>query len=154
MDSVLEPIIPGMIQLPLMRTLAVLAGFLAAWAGCSAARALDLTEQDRRALFFANSLIEQGRKSEGYSTLDSLLAATLQRVDPALRMAVLTTKGGHLSWAGDAREAEPLLKEAIQLAKRIANPRSTAGPRCGWATAFSPRVDALRPKCSFKRLSR
>lgn len=96
--------------------LAGLAAALPAVLPASPARGGELAAADRDAIARAHALVQAGRRASGFAVLDSLHTVSVARGDSALRLAVLTTKGGHLSWAGDARAAEPLLTAAVALA--------------------------------------
>jgi len=76
----------------------------------------ELPAAERDAVARAHELVQAGRRAAGFAVLDSLLAVSAARGDVALRLAVLTTKGGHYSWSGEASSAEPLLTEALALA--------------------------------------
>jgi tetratricopeptide (TPR) repeat protein len=82
----------------------------------SPAPAAELEPAERDAIAGAHALVQAGKSDAGFAVLDSLLAVAAAHGDSALRLAVLTTKGGHLSWSGEARAAEPLLTEAVALA--------------------------------------
>jgi hypothetical protein len=53
----------------------------------------------------------------GFALLDSVTAAASARADTVALVAASVVRGGHLAWAGRAREAEPPLRWALPRAQ-------------------------------------
>lgn len=96
--------------------LAALATLSAVAAETSSQPTPDHSAPNRAVLQRADSLVAAGRADAGLALLDSLDAVGRARGDTLLLITTAVVRGGHLTWAGHAGEARPLLRWALPLA--------------------------------------
>lgn len=105
-------------MIPRLLAILVILGSTAAGPSRAATpRARDLPAPARSALARAGTLVNGPEAARGYALLDSLDRAAHAHADTTLMLATAVSRGGHLTWAGRAREAAPPLQWALPLAE-------------------------------------